>query len=277
MHFGIEPKAAGTLWVCGLKLEQGNKATDWTPAPEDYSTTEQMNSAIKQSADSIKTEVNGTLNNYATTASLELKVSKTDNSQIISMINASADVIKLSSNRFQLDSTYAKINLDGTVAFTGGTIGGFQITSTGINAANGLVGMNITSGWAFHAGNIIAGTDRTVFCVGHEGNVYCHNFWSDNAMIVGGSINVNNNFIVDSSGNLTSKGSSDFQCATVYANDFHSRGSIYAASNIDAGSTVGCNDILVKNNAYVREQFYYWYNDSWVRLRDYITAIINGG
>lgn len=267
----------GNIYECGWKLEKGDKPTDWTPAPEDYSTTEQMNSAIKQSADSIKTEVNGTLNNYATTASLELKVSKTDNSQIVSMINASADVIKLSSNRFQLDSTYAKINLDGTVAFTGGTIGGFQITSTGINAANGLVGMNITSGWAFHAGNIIAGTDRTVFCVGHEGNVYCHNFWSDNATIVGGSINVNNNFIVDSSGNLTSKGSADFQCATTYANDFHSRGSIYAASNIDAGSTIGCNDILVKNNAYVREQFYYWYNDSWVRLRDYITAIINGG
>ena len=267
----------GNIYECGWKLEKGDKPTDWTPAPEDYSTTEQMNSAIKQSADSIKTEVNGTLNNYATTASLELKVSKTDNSQIISMINASADVIKLSSNRFQLDSTYAKINLDGTVAFTGGTIGGFQITSTGINAANGLVGMNITSGWAFHAGNIIAGTDRTVFCVGHEGNVYCHNFWSDNAMIVGGSINVNNNFIVDSSGNLTSKGSADFQCATTYANDFHSRGSIYAASNLDVGSTIGCNDILVKNNAYVREQFYYWYNDSWVRLRDYITAIINGG
>ena len=267
----------GNVYVKCVKLEQGNRPTDWTPAPEDYSTTEQMNSAIKQSADSIKTEVNGTLNNYATTASLELKVSKNDNSQIISMINASADVIKLSSNRFQLDSTYAKINLDGTVAFTGGTIGGFQITSTGINAANGLVGMNITSGWAFHAGNIIAGTDRTVFCVGHEGNVYCHNFWSDNAMIVGGSINVNNNFIVDSSGNLTSKGSADFQCATTYANDFHSRGSIYAASNLDVGATIGCNDILVKNNAYVREQFYYWYNDSWVRLRDYITAIINGG
>lgn len=267
----------GNIYECGWKLEKGDKPTDWTPAPEDYSMTEQMNSAIKQSADSIKTEVNGTLNNYATTASLELKVSKTDNSQIISMINASADVIKLSSNRFQLDSTYAKINLDGTVAFTGGTIGGFQITSTGINAANGLVGMNITSGWAFHAGNIIAGTDRTVFCVGHEGNVYCHNFWSDNATIVGGSINVNNNFIVDSSGNLISKGGADFQCATAYANDFHSRGSIYAAVNLDVGSTIGCNDILVKNNAYVHEQFYYWYNDSWVRLRDYITAIINGG
>ncbi|MBO6142871.1 MAG: hypothetical protein J6O72_05760, partial [Lachnospira sp.] len=260
-----------------IKLEKGNKATDWTPAPEDYSTTEQMNSAIKQSADSIKTEVHGTLNNYATTASLELKVSKTDNSQIISMINASADVIKLSSNRFQLDSTYAKINLDGTVAFTGGVISGFNFDGNGIfNVENGVgCGMQkYNRGWAFWAGpgGIGNGGGSAEYRVGHDGAVY-----ATNMNITGGSFNINNNFIVDSSGNLTSKGSADFQCATTYANDFHSRGSIYAASNIDAGSTIGCNDILVKNNAYVREQFYYWYNDSWVRLRDYITAIINGG
>ena len=277
MHFGIEPKAAGTIWVCGLKLEQGNRPTDWTPAPEDYSTTEQMNSAIKQSADSIKTEVNGTLNNYATTASLELKVSKNDNSQIISMINASADVIKLSSNRFQLDSTYAKINLDGTVAFTGGVISGFEFDGNGIFNVESGVGCGMQKynrGWAFWAGpgGIGNGGGSAEYRVGHDGAVY-----ATNMNITGGSFNINNNFIVDSSGNLTSKGSADFQCATTYANDFHSRGSIYAASNIDAGSTIGCNDILVKNNAYVREQFYYWYNDSWVRLRDYITAIINGG
>lgn len=265
------------IWVCGLKLEKGNKPTDWTPAPEDYSTTEQMNSAIKQSADSIKTEVNGTLNNYATTASLELKVSKTDNSQIVSMINASADVIKLSSNRFQLDSTYAKINLDGTVAFTGGVISGFEFDGNGIFNVESGVGCGMQKynrGWAFWAGpgGIGNGGGSAEYRVGHDGAVY-----ATNMNITGGSFNINNNFIVDSSGNLTSKGSADFQCATTYANDFHSRGSIYAASNIDAGSTVGCNDILVKNNAYVREQFYYWYNDSWVRLRDYITAIINGG
>lgn len=265
------------VYYDNIKLEKGSKATDWTPAPEDYSTTEQMNSAIKQSADSVKTEVNGTLNNYATTASLELKVSKTDNSQIISMINASADVIKLSSNRFQLDSTYAKINLDGTVAFTGGVISGFNFDGNGIFNVESGVGCGMQKynrGWAFWAGpgGIGNGGGSAEYRVGHDGAVY-----ATNMNITGGSFNINNSFIVDKNGNLTSKGSADFQCATTYANDFHSRGSIYAASNLDVGSTVGCNDILVKNNAYVREQFYYWYNSSWVKLRDYITAIINGG
>lgn len=111
-----------------LKLEYGEKATTWTPAPEDidekftdYSTTTQMNSAITQSASSILTTVSS---NYATKASLELKVSK---DKLISEINASADIITLKSNRFVLDSTNAKIAADGRVEFTGGTIGGWKI------------------------------------------------------------------------------------------------------------------------------------------------------
>lgn len=36
MRFGVERNGTGgTVWVCALKLEKGNKATDWTPAPED--------------------------------------------------------------------------------------------------------------------------------------------------------------------------------------------------------------------------------------------------
>ena len=111
-----------------LKLELGDKATDWTPAPEDvdekftdYNTTTQMNSAISQSASSILASVSST---YATKASLELKV---DKDKLISEINASADVITLKSNRFVLDSTNAKIAADGRVEFTGGTIGGWKI------------------------------------------------------------------------------------------------------------------------------------------------------
>ncbi len=64
-----------------IKLEKGNKATDWTPAPEDidsaisivdgkfvnYSTTSQMNSAINQKANEITSTVSET---YATKASL---------------------------------------------------------------------------------------------------------------------------------------------------------------------------------------------------------------
>lgn len=120
------------LWSCP-KLELGGKATDWTPAPEDvnekftaYSTTTQMNSAITQSANSVLTTVSS---NYATKASLELKV---DKDKLISEINASADVITLKSNRFVLDSINAKIAADGTVNFIGGSIGGWNIDKSAL-------------------------------------------------------------------------------------------------------------------------------------------------
>ena len=64
----------GTVYVTDLKVELGNKATDWTPAPEDiddsitlvdnkfasYSTTSQMNSAINQKANEITSTVSST-------------------------------------------------------------------------------------------------------------------------------------------------------------------------------------------------------------------------
>lgn len=129
VYLGLKPTASGDYtYYKHPKLELGDKATDWTPAPEDtdekftqYSTTTQMNSAITQSANSVLTTVSS---NYATKASLELKVSK---DKLISEINASADVITLKSNRFVLDSTNAKIAADGTVNFIGGTIGGWKI------------------------------------------------------------------------------------------------------------------------------------------------------
>lgn len=129
VYLGVKPTASGDYtYYKHPKLELGNKATDWTPAPEDidekftnYSTTTQMNSAITQSANSVLTTVSS---NYATKASLELKV---DKNKLISEINASADIITLKSNRFVLDSTNAKIAADGRVEFTGGTIGGWKI------------------------------------------------------------------------------------------------------------------------------------------------------
>ena len=53
--------------VCEWKIEKGNKATDWTPAPEDtdekfgnYSTTAEMNAAINLKADGIVSTVSST-------------------------------------------------------------------------------------------------------------------------------------------------------------------------------------------------------------------------
>ena len=209
VYLGLSPTASGDYTYFKLpKLEKGNKATDWSPAPEDtdssisevntkvtaisnqyttlnqsltsltatvnsnttkisekadgsvvtalqanvttltadlngfktsvsntyatktslsdYATVTAMNSAITQSASSILTTVSS---NYATKASLELKV---DKDKLISEINASADIITLTSNRFVLDSTNAKIAADGKVKFTGGTIGGWNITNTAL-------------------------------------------------------------------------------------------------------------------------------------------------
>lgn len=73
-------KTSGTkaiLYIKNVKLELGNKPTDWSPAPEDYSTTTEMNSSINQTAESIKSTVaatyvnNQTLSSYATKSQLE--------------------------------------------------------------------------------------------------------------------------------------------------------------------------------------------------------------
>lgn len=66
-----------SVWWSSPKLELGNKPTDWSPAPEDYSTTTEMQSSINQTAESIRSTVaatyvnNKTLSSYATKSQLE--------------------------------------------------------------------------------------------------------------------------------------------------------------------------------------------------------------
>lgn len=62
-------------------------------------------------------------------AELELKVSTDDNDQIISMINASADVITLNSNRLIINSSNFILDAEGNITATGGDIGGFVLNS----------------------------------------------------------------------------------------------------------------------------------------------------
>lgn len=76
--FYMQFKVGEILYIRDFKIEEGTKATSWNPAPEDvdasitavdgkfasYSTTTQMNSAIKQATDSITSTVSKT---YVTT------------------------------------------------------------------------------------------------------------------------------------------------------------------------------------------------------------------
>ena len=97
-----------------------------------YITQSEMNSAIEQSAKAIELSVNGKIKRVDgdiedLSANLELKVDKNDNDQVVSMINASADEIKLKSNRLIIDSTNFKLNSAGNITATGGTVGGFTL------------------------------------------------------------------------------------------------------------------------------------------------------
>ena len=60
-------------------------------------------------------------------ADLSLKIDKDDNDQIISMINASADIIRLDSNRLIINSSNFILTEDGDITAISGTIGGFTL------------------------------------------------------------------------------------------------------------------------------------------------------
>lgn len=113
---GVGVTADNPIYVAQIKVEEGNKATDWTPAPEDvdssiatvnekfssYSTTEEMNSAIELATDNITLEVS---KKYATQTELstaeqringntdEKLTSYSTTTEMKAAINATADSI----------------------------------------------------------------------------------------------------------------------------------------------------------------------------------------
>lgn len=224
------------VWIYGYKLEKGNKATDWTPAPEDidskfenYSTTYQMNSAIDQKADSILLNVSNSmsekLKDYSTTtqmhsvinqkadsillnvsgsyvtqsnyntkvtgleASLSLKINK---DTLVSELNASADVIRLTSNRFSLQSTYTQIDQDGSITCRRLT-SAHPVLPYRVNLSDGratvygdggkevlyITAADINQNHAYENGCIVAGKDAPSLKIGIDnGNGTFHAYYT---------------------------------------------------------------------------------------------------
>lgn len=101
-----------------FKLEKGNKATDWSPAPEDYETRiSSAESKIEQNADSIKHTV------------------KKDG--VISAINQSAEEIAIAAKKINLKG-YVSVNTDNRKTFeidTNGNVS-LDVNSLKIKAGN---------------------------------------------------------------------------------------------------------------------------------------------
>ena len=130
-------EASFTARIRNVKLEKGNVATDWTPALEDvdkniaavsdkfadYSTTTEMQSAIKQSAESITSTVS----------------KKVGTNEIISKINQSAESVSIKASKINFNglvtaNSYFKILTDGSFTCAKGTIGGFTVKNGSIFA-----------------------------------------------------------------------------------------------------------------------------------------------
>lgn len=101
---------------------------------------ESLSTSITQTADEIRLEVSS---GYATKGSLELKVSKDDNDQIVSMLNASADQINIEGNRIKIQSNSFSLDYDGNIVANSGVVGGWNINGSEIyhNTQNGKVSM----------------------------------------------------------------------------------------------------------------------------------------
>ena len=109
-----------------------------------FYTKAETDSIINQTSQSIDLSVNAKLSNYSTTnelnAQLELKV---DTNELVSEINASADVINLRGNRVIIDSDNFKLTSDGTITANAGTFGGTINTSKDLTVGNNAyIGQN---------------------------------------------------------------------------------------------------------------------------------------
>lgn len=107
-------------------------------------TEESLSGRINVTAGEITQEVSrATSEENTLRASISLKIDKDDDGQIISMINESADVITLNSNRLIVNSTNftldrnGNVRMKGKVEATSGSVGPFNITNSGLEWASG--------------------------------------------------------------------------------------------------------------------------------------------
>lgn len=172
-------EASFTARIRNVKLEKGNVATDWTPAPEDvdkniaavsdkfadYSTTTEMQSAIKQSAASITSTVS----------------KKVGTNEIISKINQSAESVTIKASKINFNglvtaNSYFKILTDGSFACVKGTIGGFTIKNGSIFAKGTKLsaignGFKVDGGFKIYCGSDTFSDQTDTFQVFNLGHV----------------------------------------------------------------------------------------------------------
>lgn len=148
-----------SLYICGLKLEKGNKATDWTPAPEDVENDiSQIETRITSAEQKITDDAIVSTVRKSTLYKNDLN-GKVDSTEIISTINQTAESIKIQASKIKLEglvtaNSYFKIltngsieavngKFTGTITATSGTIGGWKIANSYLNSSAHNSSLNV--------------------------------------------------------------------------------------------------------------------------------------
>lgn len=149
-----------SLYICGLKLEKGNKATDWTPAPEDIENDiSQIETRITSAEQKITDDAIVSTVRKSTLYKNDLN-GKVNSTEIISTINQTAEAIKIQASKIKLEglvtaNSYFKIltngsieavngKFTGTITATSGTIGGWTIQKDSLTCVSHNDGFNVT-------------------------------------------------------------------------------------------------------------------------------------
>lgn len=114
-----------TVYVCGCKLESGNKMTTWTPAVEDTETAISDASIVNWCYENDKTIIDG---GKVATGTITAKQIATDAIKSTNYIaEASGSFLNLADGSF--DSKYLKWDETGVLTATSGTIAGWEFNS----------------------------------------------------------------------------------------------------------------------------------------------------
>ena len=196
-----DPNATATITfrLKNVKLEKGNKATDWSPAPEE------IDSSINTVDERVST-INQTVNGI----DLEVK-KKVDGDSIISAINMSPESIKISASKVNITGfvTFSDLSTSGSTTIHGGNI------TTGYMSGNRIKGGTISAtdeinfvGGARIFGNT-GGLDAglTISAAGFDFSGGSVNHLSGNWYVThGGDLTVSDGDLTATNGNVTAGG-----------------------------------------------------------------------
>ena len=161
---------SGSIQYKAFKVEKGNKATDWTPAPEDYL----PQASLVSNWTTNTTWIDG---GKIYTGSITADKIATDAIRSKNYVaNSTGSFLNLADGTF--DSKYLKWDASGNITAKGGTIGKYKITDQWLITGSGSTCTGIGGNQAFWAG--AESSDSAPFRVGYDGK-----FVSSNADISG--------------------------------------------------------------------------------------------